>query len=40
MAKPMYKPPLIKNDKTTVHGDNDDSNLIKRQSANNSTVEK
>ena len=29
-----------KNDKTTVHRDNDDSNLIKRQSANVSTVKK
>ena len=29
-----------KNDKTTVHKDSEDSNLIKRQSANSSTVEK
>ena len=29
-----------KNDKTTVHKDSDDGNLIKRQSANSSTVKK
>ena len=29
-----------KNDKTAVHKDSDDSNLIKRQSANSSTVKK
>ena len=29
-----------KNDKRTVHRDNDDSNLIKRQSTNSSTVKK
>ena len=29
-----------KNDKTTVHKDNDDSNLIKRQSANTSAVKR
>ena len=41
MKKPICKPLLIeKNNNTTVHRDNDDSNLIKRQSANSLAVKK